>query len=62
MLVPEAPVDENDLAMTRMDDVWAAGQMFFVEAEAEPHAMHRRSDEDFGRAIAAVNASKFLQQ
>lgn len=37
--MPEAPVDEDDGAVFRQDDVGPARQVFAVEAEAIAHAV-----------------------
>jgi hypothetical protein len=48
-------VHQDDRAMTREDDVRAAGEPADVETKAQAVAMKRGADEAFGRCVMAAD-------
>jgi hypothetical protein len=53
--VPEAAVHEDDRAMTRQDDVGAAGKPADMEAKAHAVAMERGADQALGRGVMTAD-------
>jgi len=51
VLVPEAPVHENDSFVSMQDDVRASWQIGLVQAKSEPHAVKDRSDDPFRLSV-----------
>ncbi len=53
--MPEAAVHQDDDAMTREDDVGAAGEPADVKPKAQAVAMERGADEALGRGVMAAD-------
>lgn len=51
MLVPEAPMDEDDLATSWKNDIWPSRQCSDMESEAIAEGMGRAADGQFGSGI-----------
>src|SRR4030042_3012908 len=56
VLVPETPVDQDHLAMTRKDNIGRARQVSPVQAEPVAHAMNNPAHNDFGLCVLATAA------
>lgn len=55
MSVPEATVDQDDRSITGKNDVWSAGEVFSMQAKAEPHSMESRPYGQFGLRIFSLD-------
>ena len=60
MIVPKAPVDEDYLAVSWEDDIWAARQVADVQAEPEAQPVRRAPDNLLRRRVTAVDAGHDL--
>ena len=56
VLVPEAPVDEQDRAMFRQHQVRRARQIAAVEAKSVTEPVNEAPDDDFGTRVRGPNA------
>jgi hypothetical protein len=56
VLVPEAAVDEDDLARRRKDDVGTTGKVSSMQTEAIAQSMSQGTHDQFGLGIPASNA------
>jgi hypothetical protein len=54
--VPEAPVYEDNHAMSRKHNIGASRQSLFVHSEAKPKAVEDRSDDEFGLRVTPADA------
>ena len=54
--MPEAPVDEDDGAVLRQNQVRRAGQIAAVEAESVPQPVDEASDRDLGPRVRCLHA------
>jgi hypothetical protein len=55
VLVPEAPVDEDDRPVFREDDIRVAGQVFAMQAEAIPQPVQQAPDDEFRLRVPAAD-------
>lgn len=56
MTVPPAAVNENDLSVTRKDDIRTSRKIRSVEAKPIAQAMHQSSNRNFGCGIVLAYA------
>lgn len=61
MSVPVATVDENNGFPLGKDQVRLTWQTFVVQAEAQPEAVRRRTNDHFGSGILALDCSHDLR-
>lgn len=54
--MPEAAVDENNLAMTREDDVWSARKVAPVQAVAIAQCMHEPANQHLWFGVRAADS------
>lgn len=55
--MPEAPVDKDDRAVAREDDVWSAGKVTAVQAEAQSALVNCPTYEEFWLCVLAPNTT-----
>jgi len=56
MLMPEAPMNKDDLAQPREYQVGDAGEFPRMKPVSEPHAMHQTADNHLWTRISAFDA------
>jgi hypothetical protein len=53
--MPEAAVHENDLTMSRQDDVGSSVNIPHMKTKAEPHSVYEASYDPFRRRITSLD-------
>jgi hypothetical protein len=55
MLMPETPVNEDDLSMPWKNQIGPSGQVFPMQTEAIPHSLYKRTHDQFRPRVLALD-------